>query len=270
MTVAILSPASRLVPPSRLRAVVSDTWDVTWRNCLTMARTPQVLVFATVQPVMFVLLFRYAFGGAIRVPGVPYVDYLMPGIFAQSVAFGALGTAVGLATDARSGLLERFRTLPMSRLAILAGRTFADLLRNLLVLAVMIGMGFAVGFRPQVGAAPFLAAVGLVALFGYCLSWVFVSLGLRMSDAEAAQAAGVPIMVLLVFASPAFIPLDTMPGWLQSVAGHQPLAALVDAMRPLVLGGPTAKHVLISIAWCAGLFMVFATLSVRQYRRLNR
>ncbi|HEY5985600.1 MAG TPA: ABC transporter permease, partial [Streptosporangiaceae bacterium] len=233
--------------PGRAWMAVADTLDVTGRNLRNVLRTPQALVFALIQPVLFVLLFRYAFGGAIRVPGIPYVDYLVPGIFAQSVAFGALGTAVGLSADVRSGLLERFRTLPMSRLAILAGRTLADLARNLAVVAVMAGVGFAVGFRVHTSALAFLAGLGLVALFGYALSWGFVSLGLRISDPEAAQAAGVPVMFLLVFASAAFVPLATMPGWLQAVAAHQPLTALVNAVRALVLGGPTADHVLASV-----------------------
>ena len=252
------------------RTILEDTWDVTWRNILSTVRMPQALVFSAIQPVLFVCLFRYAFGGAINIPGIPYVDYLMPGIFAQSVAFGAIGTAVGLSTDVHSGLLERFRTLPMSQFAILAGRTFADLIRNLVVLGVMVGVGFAVGFRLQTNAVAFLAGLGLVALFGYVLSWGFVALGLATGNAEAAQAAGVPIMFLLVFASPAFIPIKDMPGWLQAVAAHQPIAALVNALRPLVLGGPTARYVLTCVAWSCGLLVVFTILSMLQYRRLNR
>ena len=193
--------------PGRAMIAIADTIDVASRNLRSMLRMPQALVFALIQPVLFVLLFRYAFGGAIHVPGVPYVDYLIPGVFAQSVAFGALGTAVGLATDLRSGLLERFRTLPMSRSAVLAGRTLADLARSLAVVAVMAGVGFAVGFRVHTSALAFLAGLGLVALFGYALSWGCVSLGLRISDPEAAQAAGVPVMFLLVFASGAFVPV---------------------------------------------------------------
>jgi ABC transporter DrrB family efflux protein len=270
---SVVSPARTVgvaPPPSADRTFFADVWDVTWRNFLTMMRTPQALVFAIIQPVLFVLLLRYAFGGAIRVPpGTSYVNYLMPGIFAQTVAFGAIGTAVGLTTDVRTGLLDRFRTLPMSRFAILAGRTAADLVRNIAVLVVMVGVGFAVGFRVHTNIAAFFGALGLVLLFGYALSWAFVALGLRMTNAEAAQAAGVPVVFLLVFASPAFVPLSTMPGWLQTVAGHQPLAALVNALRPLVLGGPTAQYVLSDIAWSCGLLVVFAALATLSYRRLN-
>jgi ABC transporter DrrB family efflux protein len=243
--------------PGRAMIAVTDTIDVASRNLRSMLRMPQALVFALIQPVLFVLLFRYAFGGAIHVPGVPYADYLIPGIF-------------GLATDLRSGLLERFRTLPMSRSAVLAGRTLADLARSLAVVAVMAGIGFAVGFRVHTSALAFLAGLGLVALFGYALSWGCVSLGLRISDPEAAQAAGVPLMFLLVFASGAFVPIATMPGWLQAVAAHQPLTALVTAVRALVLGGPTAGHVLASVIWSCALLAGFSLLAVGQYQRISR
>jgi ABC-2 type transport system permease protein len=246
-----------------------DTLDVAGRNLRTLLRTPQALIFATIQPMIFVLLFRYAFGGAIRVPGTSYVDYLMPGVFAQSVAFGAIGTAVGLATDLRSGLLVRFRTLPMSRVAVLAGRTLADLARNLVVVAVMIGVGFAVGFRTS-SAAGLLGALGLVVLFAYAASWAFVALGLRVSDPEAANAAAVPIVFLLVFTSAAFVPATSMPGWLQAFGTHQPVNALVSAERALILGGPAAHDVLICLAWTAGLLLVFALLAARGYARMGR
>jgi ABC transporter DrrB family efflux protein len=256
--------------PGADRTIVGDTWDITWRNLLTMIRTPQALVFALMQPVLFVLLFRYAFAGAIRPTGVPYVDYLIPGIFAQSVAFGGIGTGVGLAVDLHSGLIERFRTLPMWRGAVLTGRTFADLIRNLAVLLIMVGVGFAVGFRVQTSALAFIAALGLVVLFGYAICWGFVCLALVVGNAEAAQAAGIPVLFLLVFASPAFVQIGTMPGWLQVVAAHQPLAALVNAIRPLVLGGPTAQYVLPSVAWSCGLLLAFAVMAVLRYQRLNR
>jgi ABC transporter DrrB family efflux protein len=249
---------------------LTDTADVTWRNLLTQLRTPQALVFAAVQPVIFVLLFRYAFGGAIHVPGVNYVDFLMPGIFAQTVAFGAIGTAVGLSTDLRSGILIRFRTLPMARVAVLGGRTLADLARNLLVVALMAGVGFAAGFRSPHGAAALLGALGLVVMFAFAVSWVFVCLGLRVSDPEAAQAAAVPVLFLLVFTSSAFVPSGAMPGWLQAIGTHQPVDALVVAERALILGGPAAHDVLVSLAWSAGILMVFAALAVRLYVRMSR
>ena len=248
----------------------TDSYDVLVRNLRNLVRTPQTLVFATVQPIMFVLLFRYAFGGAIHVRGVPYVDYLMPGIFAQAVAFGGLGTAVGLAYDLRSGLVERFRTLPMARSAILVGRTGADLLRNLLVVAVMTGVGFAVGFRVHTTVLAFVAALGLIALFSYALSWGFVALALRVRDPEAAQAAGVPAIFVLVFSSSAFVPISSMPGWLQAFGNHQPVTALVNAVRALALGGPTAGHVVTALLWSAGLLAAFVVLARREYARLDR
>src|SRR5580704_13183252 len=231
----------------------SDTAAVAGRNLRTLLRTPQALVFATIQPMIFVLLFRYAFGGAIRVPGVNYVDYLMPGVFAQAVAFGAIGTAVGLSTDLRSGILVRFRTLPMARIAVLAGRTLADLIRNLLVVAVMVGVGFAVGFRTANAAA-----------------WACTALGLRVSDPEAAQAAAVPVVFLLVFTASSFVPATAMPGWLQAFGTHQPVNALVAAERALILGGPAARDVLISLAWSGGILLVFGLLAARSYARMGR
>ncbi|MGH8885966.1 MAG: ABC transporter permease [Egibacteraceae bacterium] len=260
------APSSRT---SKIVTAAADTFDVTCRNLLNLRRTPQALVYGAVQPVLFVLLFRYAFGGAIHVPGVRYVDYLVPGIFAQGVTFGAIGTAVGLSYDLRAGLLERFRTLPMCRAAVLTGRTLADLARNLIVVAVVTAVGFAVGFRVQTNALAFLAALAVVALFAYALSWAFVVVGLRVSDPEAAQAAGVPFMFVLVFASTAFVPLGSMPGWLQVFAARQPVTALVEAVRALVLGGPTAGRVLESLAWSVGLLAVFATLAIRAYRQMS-
>jgi ABC-2 type transport system permease protein len=250
-------------------AVLWDTVDVAGRNLRNLVRIPQTLVFALIQPAIFVLLFRYAFGGAIHVPGVPYVDYLMPGVFAQTVAFGAIGTAVGMSTDLRSGLLIRFRTLPMTRIAVLAGRTLADVTRNVFVVAVMLGVGFATGFRSPNGAGPVLAAIGLVLAFSYAFSWGFAALGMRINDPEAAQAAGVPVVLLLVFTSSAYVPSAAMPGWLQAFGTHQPIDALVTAERALIIGGPAAHDVLICLAWTVGLLLVFAALAVRTYTRMN-
>jgi ABC-2 type transport system permease protein/oleandomycin transport system permease protein len=273
-TIAVTSrpaAASRLTEAvAGVAAAISDTGDVAWRNLRALLRTPQALVFATIQPVIFVLLFRYAFGGAIRVPGTDYVNFLMPGIFAQTVAFGAIGTAVGLSADLRTGILVRFRTLPMAPIAVLGGRTLADLARNLLVVAVMAGVGFAAGFRSPNGAGGLFAALGLVVAFGYAVSWGFAALGLRVSDPEAAQAASVPVVFLLVFTSAAFVPATAMPGWLQAFGTHQPVNALISAERALVIGGPAAHDVLISLAWSGGMLLVFALLAARIYARMGR
>jgi ABC-2 type transport system permease protein/oleandomycin transport system permease protein len=247
--------------------LMRDTLAVTRRNLIAYVRIPQLLVFSTIQPVIFVLMFRYVFGGAIRVPGGSYVDYLMPGIFTQTVVFGAIGTAVGLATDVQSGLLERFRSLPMSRAAVLAGRTTADLARNVFVVALMALVGFAVGFQVHTSAWKFLGGLLLVLLFAYALSWVFAAIGLVIADPESAQAAAFPIMAPLVFASSAFVPVSSMPSWLQEFATRQPVSILASAVRALTLGGPTATYVEQSIAWCVGILVVCAPLAVWRYVR---
>jgi ABC transporter DrrB family efflux protein len=253
---------------ARFPGAMSDTLALAGRNLITLKRVPQLLIFSTIQPVIFVLLFRYVFGGAVSTGlQVPYVDYLMPGVFVQTAVFGAMGTAVGLAADLKSGLLERFRSLPMARSAVLAGRTSADLARNLFVAILVSGVGFAIGFRVHTDALGFLAGMSLVLLFGYALSWVFALVGLAVGDPETAQAAAFPVVAPLVFASSAFVPVETMPGWLQAFAEHQPVSVTASAVRALVLGGPTASYLLQSLLWIAGIIAVFAPLAVRRYRR---
>ena len=267
MTAAISVVEPTEQPRDRLAHAVGDTVTIAQRNLITLRRVPQLLIFSTIQPVIFVLLFRYVFGGAISVPGVPYVDFLMPGVWAQTVAFGAMNTAIGLATDVNTGLIERFRSLAMARSAVLAGRTLADAVRNVLVVILMAVVGFAVGFRVHTNAFAFLGALALLVLFGYALSWVFAAVGLAVGNPETAQAAAFPIMAPLVFASSAFVPVETMPSWLQPFAENQPLSVVVSASRDLVLGGPTATHVLQALAWCAVILAVAAPLAVRRYRR---
>ncbi len=245
---------------SKLGWAVSDTLAIAGRNLRAMQRVPQVIVFSTIQPVLFVLMFRYAFGGAINVPGVRYVDYLMPGIFAQTVAFG-------LAEDLTKGLIERFRSLPMARSAVLAGRTVADLVRDVVVIALMVIVGFLVGFRVHTNAGAFALAILLLLMFAFALAWVFALIGLAAPNGEAAQAASFPPLALMTFASSAFVPLKSQPGWLQVFSAHQPLTINVNAVRALVLGGPTATPVLQSIAWSIGIVAVFAPIAVARYRR---
>jgi ABC transporter DrrB family efflux protein len=270
-----MTTAAGTVAPAELRRrratalrPLNDALAIAGRNLIAYRRVPQLLVFSTIQPVIFVLLFRYVFGGAVQsIPGVPYVDYLMPGIFVQTTVFGVIATAVGLATDLKSGLLERFRSLPMARSAVLVGRTTADLFRNVFVVALMAVVGFAVGFRIHTNAVMFLAAMVLVLLFGYAMSWIFATVGLAVGDPETAQAAAFPVMAPLVFASSVFIPVSTMPGWLQPFAEHQPVSVTASAVRALCIGGPTASFVLQSLAWVVGILIVFAPVSVRLYRR---
>jgi ABC transporter DrrB family efflux protein len=259
---ATISARRRLAPPALLDALA-----IAWRGVITYRRVPQLLVFSTIQPVVFVLMFRYVFGGAIRVPGVDYVDYLMPGIFVQTSVFGAIATAIGLASDVQSGLLERFLSLPMARSAVLVGRTLADLTRNVFVVALMAGVGFLVGFHVHTNAARFVAALLLVLLFGYTFSWVFATVGLLLRNPESAQAAAFPVMAPLVFASSAFVPVASMPGWLQPFAAHQPVSVTASAARALILGTPVTSDLLQTLAWAAGILLVFVPFAVWRYRR---
>jgi ABC-2 type transport system permease protein/oleandomycin transport system permease protein len=254
---------------SRLSGAVDDALAMAGRNLTTYRRVPQLLVFSTIQPVIFVLLFRYVFGGAVRLPGFPYpyVDYLMPGVFVQLTVFGAIAAAVGMATDLKSGLLERFRSLPMARSAVLAGRTLGDFARNVFVMVLVILVGFAVGFRVHTNPILFLAGIGLVLLFAYSLSWVFAFVGLAVGDPETAQAAAFPILAPLVFASSAFVSTETMPGWLKVFAEHQPVSVTASAVRALLQGGPTTSYLLQSLGWIVAIIVVSAPLAVRRYRR---
>ncbi|MPZ88790.1 MAG: ABC transporter permease [Nitriliruptorales bacterium] len=263
--------ASPLVAPptARLRWVLTDARAVTVRNLRHWMRQPQLLVFSTVQPVMFVLLFRYVFGGAIAgLPaGMDYVNYLLPGIFVQAVAFGATQASVGLAEDVSGGIIDRFRSLPMARSAVLAGRTLSDLIRNTFVVLLMTGVGYLVGFRFQAGLLASVGAIATVVLFGFALSWIFSFIGLSAKGAETAQATGFVAIFPLVFASSAFVPLETMPGWLQAFARAQPVTNVINAARALANGGPTARPVLYAALWITGILAVFIPLAVWRYRR---
>jgi ABC-2 type transport system permease protein len=269
MTVATIPIPARVTTESRPKAAwaVADALSVAKRNLIAMARTPQVLVFSTIQPIIFVLLFRYVFGGSIHIPCVRYVDYLMAGIFVQTVTFGAMNTGVGLAEDLQKGLIERFRSLPMARSAVLGGRVIADVVRNLFVIALMVVMGFIVGFHLHTNALGLLGAVAVLLLFGLSMSWIMALVGLLTRNAEAAQAAAFPLLALLVFASNAFVSTRSMPAPLRAYANHQPVSATVNAVRALVLGGPTLSKVVIAVAWVVGIVAVFAPIAVRRYRQ---
>ena len=266
---ALAAPA----PPSpiaKLRWAASDIKTVTWRNLMHIVRVPEALFFSALQPIMFVLLFRFVFAGAINVPGGSYVNYLMPGIFVQTVCFGAVATAIGLAEDLQSGLLERFRALPMARSAVLGGRTTADLVKNAFVIVEMTIVGLLVGFRPQPNVADYALACVVMMLFAFSLMWGFAIVGLTAANAETAQLMSFPILVPLTFCSSAFVPVSTMPSWLQGFAANQPVSQCVDAVRSLMVGGPYHSNnaVMISIAWSIGLLVVLVPISVRKYRTL--
>jgi ABC transporter DrrB family efflux protein len=261
---ASVRPESR---QERLGWVVSDTLTITWRFLASMVRVPESIFFAAVQPMLLVLMFRYVFGGAISGVHGSYVNYLMPGIFVQTVAFGAVVSSVGMAEDIQKGIIERFRALPMARSAVLTGRTISDLARGVFTVALMVGLGFAVGFRPTTNALAFIAAIGILLLFAWALSWGFSLVGLMAPNSETAQVAVFPVLLPFTFASSAFVPVTSMPGWLQAFAKNQPVSEVVDACRALMDGGPTSTHVLIALAWCIGLVTVLAPLAVRRYRR---
>ncbi len=267
--------ATEAQPSPRKRRIgwaVSDAITVTRRNLLRYVRIPTLLVFSTVQPIMFVLLFVYVFGGAIRVPGVPYKDFLMPGIFVQTAVFGSVQTGVGLAEDLSKGLVDRFRSLPMARSAVLAGRTISDTVRNLFVIALMSVVGLAVGARIHAGIPHALVGLLLAVLFGLAFSWISAFIGMSIKDPESVQAASFVWIFPLTFASVAFVPLQGMPGWLQAWAKVNPVSVTVNALRDLTLGTSLTGRSLgvdlgQSLAWIAGILLVFVPLAVSRYRK---
>jgi ABC transporter DrrB family efflux protein len=261
----------RLSPPRAVRSAVTDTSVVTGRNLRHYIRQPDLLVFSTIQPVLFVLLFVYVFGGAIgrSLPhGITYVDFLLPGIFVQSVTFGASQTAVGLKEDLTRGVVDRFRSMPMARSAVLAGRTVADLVRNVLIIFLMIAVGYLVGFRFHGGAAGAVGCIAVVAAFGLALSWIFAFVALTVRGAETAQTAGFVVIFPLVFASSVFVPVATYPDWLQAFAKINPVTVTANAARSLALYG-TPASLGAAAAWIGGLLAVFIPLSVWRYRRIS-
>jgi ABC transporter DrrB family efflux protein len=266
-------PVVRLRRPSpdAVRSAVTDTAVVTGRNLRHFIRQPDLLTFSTIQPVMFVLLFVYVFGGAISrsLPhGVAYVDFLLPGVFVQSVTFGASQTAVGLKEDLERGVVDRFRSMPMARSAVLAGRTVADLVRNIAVIGLMIAVGYLVGFRFLGGAAAAVGCIAVVAAFGLALSWIFAFVALTVRGAETAQTAGFVVIFPLVFASSVFVPVSTFPHWLQAFAKINPVTVTADAARSLAFYG-TPASLGQAAAWIGGLLAVFIPLSVWRYRRIS-
>ncbi len=247
---------------------LSDMWVLATRSVKRIARQPDLLVGYTVQPLMFVLLFVYVFGGAISTPGLRYVDYLIPGIVVQSITFGGFVTALGLSDDLKKGLMDRFRSLPMSRSAVVTGRTFADISTNTIQLAVMLGVGLAVGFRFHTGVPAILGGIGLLLLIGYAFSWVFAFIGLAASSPEAANAYGFTILFPLTFVSSAFVPVGSMPSWLQPVARHNPFTTMVNAIRKLFIDTPAGNDVWLAALWSVGIAIVFGTLAIWRYRRV--
>jgi len=269
----------------RLRATplgaIRDALIIGRRNLLRNVRLPQLLLFATVQPVMFLVLFTYVFGGAISgalpdAAGGVYLNWLVPGLMIQVAAFGSGQTALGLTEDLQNGVIDRFRSLPMARSAVLAGRTGADLVRNAVVIGLMVSVGAALGFRYQTTFVRFLAGFGLALLFAHSLSWVMAALGLKVRTPEAVQSAAFLPIFPLVFASSVFLPTQTMPDWLRVFADNQPLTVVTNAMRGLMLGDgalPPGQELGVEIVralvWIAAITAVAATVAVRSYRRIT-
>ncbi|MHB1536923.1 MAG: ABC transporter permease [Solirubrobacteraceae bacterium] len=251
-----------------LRETLADSRVMAARQLRKTLRRPTYIVFAFVQPVMFVLLFRYVFGGAIQTGRVAYVDYLMPGIMVQTAVFGALITGIGLTEDLKAGVVDRFRSLPIARSAVLVGRTAADLTMNVMTLIVMVLVGLAVGFRPSQPAYELLLAFVLVLAFAYVFSWISAFVGLSVRDPETAQSAGFVWVFPLTFASSAFVPTASMPSVLRAFAGVNPVTLAVNAARALSIGhGHPLSPALGMLAWLAGLLLVFVPLAVRAFRR---
>jgi len=276
-----VSTTTESVSRSRVRDAVSDWGVLTKRNLLTYIRKPDLLVFSTIQPIMFVLLFVFVFGGAFEqiLPSqISYVDFLMPGIFVQTAIFAALQTGVGLADDLQKGLIERFKSLPMARSAVLAGRTAADTISVIFQVILMLIVAFLVGYRLHEGLLESLLGFALVVAVGYAFTWVAAFSGLALKTIEAVQAATFTIVFPFVFVSSAFVPVETFPEWLETVANGNPVTIWVNAVRVLTLGELYTESDLFvvpslgtllwqSLMWIAGILAVFWFLGVRNYRR---
>ena len=246
---------------------VVDAVALAERNLRRLPRNPDLLVGVTVQPVMFVVLFTYVFGGAISTPGYDYIDFFLPGIVIQMIAFTGYATALGISDDLRKGLIDRFRSLPMARSAVIAGRTLSDVAMNVIALATMLGVGFAVGFSFHANGAEIVAGLALVLLFGYAMSWVYCFIGLISSTPESASALITIVIFPLTFVSSVYVPTDSMPPVLEAIANANPITTVVDALRALWLGAPAHTDLVFSLVWCAGIIAVFSVLATERYRR---
>jgi len=271
-TVAAPITVAPTAPPIIRQAgwAVTDSLVMAKRNLLVWSRVPAYIVFTIVQPVMFVLMFRYVFGGAIHVPVKGgYVSYLMPGIIGQTGAFASMGTAISLAQEVQKGAIDRFRSMPIARSAVLAGRLIADVVRMLITIVIVVGIGYAVGFRFQNGVGGAVCMVLLATGFGLAVCCISAFTGLAIRDEESVQAFGLIWLFPLTFVSSAFVPIQTMPSWLQVFARNQPITLIINAMRSFALGGPVAHALWTSLASIAGVLIFFLPLAVRAYRRTS-
>lgn len=250
------------------RILVPDTLAMTWRNLARYRRSPELLVFSTISPIMFVLLFNYVFGGAIPTGDFKYIDYLMPGVLIQTIIFGATNTGVGLADDLQKGMVDRYRSLPMARSAVLTGRIVADTVVNFFVACLMIGVGLIIGMRFNGGLAPAIALPFMVAGFGFGFSWLAALVGASVRNAESASSALFIVVFPFTFISSAFVPVETMPGWLQAFAENNPITYAIDYGRGLAQGGELTTNGIFTTLWAIALTVVFGGLAVFQYRRV--
>lgn len=248
---------------------VTDSWTEASRHLRILPRNVELLIFATIQPIMFVILFVYVFGGSITVPGYEsYEQFLIPGIFSQSLVFGSAFTGIGLAEDLSKGLIDRLRSLPMSRAAVLIGRTVSDLVRNMITFTVMLAVSFwPIGFRFEGTLFEAFLATLLLFLFSYALSWVQALMGLSVGSVEAANSAGFIWMFPLTFVSSAFVDPSTLPDWLEPIANANPFTVVTNAARALYNGNPVGNDALYSVLWSVGLIAVFSALSIRKFNR---
>jgi len=251
-----------------MRRLASDTFVMAERNLVRLPRAPDMLMAFTIQPIMFVLLFAYVFGGAIGTPGYgSYIDFLIPGMVAQQIAFGGFATALGLSEDMTKGLIDRFRSLPTARASVLMGRTLADVVTNTLSIVVLVVTGLIIGFSFHSSVLEVIAGFALLLLWGYAFSWVFALIGMSVSSPEAANGAGFTLVFPITFISSAFVPVESMPNGLEQFAQANPVSQVVDAMRALWLGAPADNHIWLSIVWCFVIIALFAPLAVSKYRK---
>ncbi len=253
----------------KILETLSDIWVMTQRDVRRYLRLPQLLLTNIILNVVLLILFNYVFGGAIQTGGVAYIQYFLPGFLAQSVVFGSTQTSVGISEDLSKGLIDRFRSLPMARIALLSGRVVSDALRYLTLIVIMIGVGYAAGFRFEAGFGPAFLGIWLIVLFGIALTWVGVFIGISVKDVETAQVAGFVWVFPLVFASSLYVPIETMPSWLQVFAEINPVTPMVDTIRGLSWGTDISSSLWKILAWDAGLIFITLPLALRKYRLLT-
>jgi ABC-2 type transport system permease protein/oleandomycin transport system permease protein len=283
MSVVQVAAPTPTVPREGMRAAVHDAVVIMKRNLRRYQRQPQIAVFVFIQPIMFVLLFRYVFGGSIQIPNLEYVQYLIPGIIVQSVTFSTIGTAIGIAEDLKNGIIDRFRSLPMAHASVLAGRILSDTIVSILSLFVMLVVGYLVGFRISTSVVEALAAFAVIVAFTFSFAWIAAWIGLTLKEPEAVQSAGFVWLFPVAFASSVFVVPATLPGWLVPFATQNPLSRVSDTVRALSIGGypcgtspetiafctGVGTNLLYVALWCIGIVAVFLPLAARGWRRLN-